>query len=444
MKKHTAVRIVSYSICAALVGFTFWGIERGKNKRLELMAENEYFKNLNVFTSSINDITDTLTKAVYIKKGSDLSGLATKLYAEGEIAKESLSGLPGGNKNAETVNKFLSQVGNYAIYVSKATAENKDIESENTDMIIKLLDASKKIKSAVENTNFSYENRSEFTKNIEKNTENKVDKDSFAASLDMLEEDLSDYPTLIYDGPFSDHILTKEPLMIKNSEKKTKDFCRVRAENILGLSSGSLKYDGMEDGKILCYRFKNDDLTVSMSEYGGYLVYMRKTRNVSDYKIGNKTAVNMAKEFIKGLKVNDMKETYTYTDEGVCVINFAYLDNGVLCYTDLVKVGVASDTGEIMLIETKGYLTNHTERNLKPAKYSVSQAENNISELLAVESVKKCLIPTDGGKEVMCYEFLCKSKDKDKNDILVYVDTETNETENVFILQNSDAGTVVK
>ncbi len=441
MSKKAVVRIISFAICVSLVGFGFFFKEREKTKKYEIIAENEYYSGISSLSSSLSDITTTLNKVVYIKSGGDLSELSAKLYAQGEVAKDALAKL-SGNQNNDTVNKFLSQVGNYAMWVSKSGAENDSIGTKERENLIKLYNTSKRISEAVDSTHISFENKNEFTQTLEEKVEKNKDNEDLATYLSDLEEDLSDYPTLIYDGPFSDHILTKEPLMVKNAPEKSKEYCRKRAENILGFGEGSLKYDGEEDGKIPCFRFSNNNVTVSMSRKGGYVVYMRKNRDVAENKITAKTAINLAKEFMKRLDVTNMTESYYYTDEGVCVINFAYKEGDTICYTDLVKVGVATDTGEIMLLETKGYLTNHTNRSFDSLKHSQKSAQRTLNDNLRVKSTGLALIPTDGGGEKRCFEFLCDTTLG--QEVIVFVNPTTLETENILILQKSDAGTLTR
>ena len=53
------------------------------------------------------------------------------------------------------------------------------------------------------------------TKSILKNLDLDEALPAFHNSLETTASDFKDYPTLIYDGPFSDHIAQKEPLWLK-------------------------------------------------------------------------------------------------------------------------------------------------------------------------------------------------------------------------------------
>ena len=442
MKKRTIVRIVSFAFAVSVLGFGFFIKEKQKSDRYRLMVENDYIRSLNSLNSSVDGITETLSKAVYVKNGTDLLSLSTKLYAEGELAKEQLSNLPNGDKNSGNLYKFLSQVGNYAMSLSKSAVADEEIKDEDSEKLLGLLDTAKKVSNAVKTANMSYDNLEDFSKLIEEKLKKTVDTETLATSLDNLEEDMSDYPTLIYDGPFSDHILTKEPAMLKDQKTFGKKECKDKAEKTFGLKENSLEFDGNESGKIECYRFKNDNITVSVSKLGGFIVYMRKNRMITESRISNSSAVEYAKEFMRGIGVENMVENYYYADEGVCVINFNYLDGQTFCYTDLIKVGVALDTGEIMLFEAKGYINNHTERAFETPKFSEEEASGRVSKLLNIKSSSIALIPTDAGGEVRCYEFLCVANDG--QEVLVYIDLKTLDTKDILILTKSDAGTLVK
>ena len=190
------------------------------------------------------------------------------------------------------------------------------------------------------------------------------------------------------------------------------------------------------------YLFSGENLSVTGSRAGGYAVYMRKSREIGNYVLEHGQAVEKAKRYLERIGMSGFTETYFFTDEGVCVINFAYLDGKTVCYTDLVKVGVAMDTGEIMLYEASGYLTNHTDRAFETAAVSAEEAAETVSDRLKIRETSLALIPTKGGGEKRCYEFVCLTEDG--REILVYINAVTKEEEDILILLKSDGGTLTK
>lgn len=67
---------------------------------------------------------------------------------------------------------------------------------------------------------------------------------------------------------------------------------------------------------------------------------------------------------MKKLGYQDMRSTYYAADSNICTVNFAYCRDGILYYTDLIKVGVSLRDGSVVSLEARGYITNHHRRNV--------------------------------------------------------------------------------
>ena len=135
-----------------------------------------------------------------------------------------------------------------------------------------------------------------------------------------------------------------------------------------------------------------------------------------------------------------MKVTYFEKMNNIMTVNFAYTVDEIVCYTDLIKVTVALDDGEILGLETDGYITNHTRRQFPDKTMSVAACKKMLSPYLKCVSSGKALIPTEGGKEAYCYEFKCKS-DEGRN-VLVYFNVRTGKEEQILILLENENGTL--
>lgn len=441
MKKRKFVRIISFSLAVLIISSAFAIKSAFSVRRYRLELENGYSHSLDEFNSAINNISVTLNKARFLTSPEQLSQSAAKLLTEAEVSKNALSQLPNG-KELTTLNKFLSQVGNYAMSVSKDLISGKELSAEHSQNIEHLSSAAKKISQAVNDTQITYNNAEYWASELDGKINQNIDTASLSASFDSIEEDLSDYPTLVYDGPYSDHILEKKPTMLEKAESVTEATARDTAANFAECDKNTLKADGTVDGNIPAYRFSGNNSTVTVSKRGGFAVFMRKDRAVSKTIISYEQAISKAKRYLEKVKLTNLQETYYFTTEGVCVINFAFRDGETVCYTDLIKVGVAMDTGEIMLFEASGYISNHTERAFETPQHTAEQAREKISPKLTVNNIALALIPTNSGGEVRCFEFSCTSEDG--QDILIYINTSSLQEEEIFILLKSDGGTLVK
>lgn len=441
VKKQTVVKIISFLSAAILVVCGVAIRERNKSQKYLLILENQYLRAFEQLNSSLNNISMAMEKTIYVSSAKKMSALSSEIFGEAELAKAALSELPTGDNDLFTIYRFLSQVGNYALSVAKNITSENAVSNEQREELKQLSKTAKTVAKVINDSEIEYNNPEHWAQVVEDKLGESIDEGSMATSLSQLEEDLSDYPTLIYDGPYSDHILEKEPLMTSAG----KEYSETEALDVARLVAGEnnvLKFENMQSGKIECYRFTDSNVNVTVSKVGGYVVYMRKNRGVAENLLSYEQALSKAKKFLEKIQITNMVDTYFYTDEGVCVINFAYLDGQTICYTDLIKVGVAMDTGEIMLLETSGYLTNHTERAFQVPEHTAEEAMAKIASDLMVDEVAMTLIPTNSGGEVRCYEFLCSGEDN--QEILVYINTQTLEEEQLYILLKTDGGTLVK
>lgn len=442
MKRRTTVKILSFCTAAVLAAAGFAVKSHMELRKYRLEIQNGYSRSLDELGASVNNISLILEKAEFATTPKHISNIANKLLIEAENAKSALAQLPAGGEELTVLNRFLSQVGNYAVSVAKSLASGGTLDNAVSDNMAVLRDTAQKVALAVSNSQITYNNLDYWAEELDRELDGAVDSETLAGSLGELEESLSDYPKLVYDGPYSDHILEKEPAMIKDAEHVSESEALETAAETAGVSRSELASDGLQEGSIPAYRFSNSSLSVTVSRSGGYAVYMRKSRTVGDSILSYEQALDKAKRYLERIGMKSFCETYYFTDEGVCVINFAYLDGKTICYTDLVKVGVAMDSGEIMLYEASGYLTNHTERAFETPAVTEEKAAEIVSPKLKIRETALALIPTESGGEVRCYEFVCVSEAE--QDVLVYINAVTLEEEDILILLKSDGGTLVK
>ena len=440
MKQRTFIRVISFLCAAILVAVGFYVKEMCKSRRYRQIIENNYAGSFDELNSSLNDISTNLVKISYVSTPKQMATYASEIYSQAQLAKGALYKLPTGDNDLSTIYKFLSQVGNYTIAVSKDVITGKEVTDKQRDELQTLSNTARAITDIMEQTDLDYNNPEYWAREIDGKIKDVLSEKNLGSTFSELESSLSDYPTLIYDGPYSDHILNKEPLVIQNAPEVSQSDALQTAIKATG--DKKISYQDIQNGKIECYRFANDNVTATVSKKGGYIVYMRKSRKVGDHNLSYDKMLSKAKKYLADSGFENMVDTYFFTDSGVCVINFAYLDGQTICYTDLIKVGVAVDTGEIMLIETGGYLTNHTLRAFESIETASQDAAAEISRLLTIEKTSIALIPTSGGGEVRCYEFSCKNEDG--GDILVYVNVKDFDIEQIYILLKTDGGTLVK
>lgn len=136
-----------------------------------------------------------------------------------------------------------------------------------------------------------------------------------------------------------------------------------------------------------------------------------------------------------------MKATYYLKEGGIVTINYAYVQDNVTIYPDLIKIKVALDNGEILGMETSGYLNNHTKRDIPTPLISIEEAKESLNKNLEITTEDLAIIPTEWKTEIFCYEFKGKIDD---TDFLVYINALTGKEENILVIIDTPNGVLTQ
>ena len=266
---------------------------------------------------------------------------------------------------------------------------------------------------------------------------------TFSDSMTDVEQNLADYPTLIYDGPFADNILHKDGgKMLKTLQEITKQEAKRIAAEYMNTTLESLREEADVNSEIELYCFSKGDISAGITKKGGKLCYLMNPADVGGESISTAEAVSRGKKYLKSIGYTSMKESYYSVFNGVCTINFAYSENGIIHYSDLIKVSVALDSGEVLSLDARGYLMNHTKRDIYTEKIAIADARKIISPALEIITENSAVIPLDTGKEAYCYEFRCK--DSKGQEALIFIDKATGEENDILLLLYADGGVMAR
>lgn len=153
-----------------------------------------------------------------------------------------------------------------------------------------------------------------------------------------------------------------------------------------------------------------------------------------------KEALDAAKKFLERKGYTNMHESYYMINNNVLTANFAYNQNGVVCYPDLIKVGIALDDGSLQSFEAIGYLKSHKQREIPPVAVSAEAAKSKVPSDINIIGVETAIIPSAGENEILCHEFECE--DANGQRFIIYVNAATGEQEKIFILLQDENGTL--
>lgn len=440
---RSKIRIILYTTTIILVLGIFSIVQSVKLARFEreVLLSNQLA--LVSLDENLNNISTNLEKVMYSSTPTMLSKLASELWRESSGAKHSLAMLPSSDTQLANTYKFLSQVGEFVMALGRKSANGESLSAEERQQLASLYEYCNSLNEQVnqmcyelENGTFSFDDYDSTL--LEKNS-NLV---TINSSFDDVEQSLSDLPSLIYDGPFSDHIEQGEALLLKGLKEMSQDDALKVAQKVCENEKGTLEYSYEENGDIPCYVFKSENCTTAITKNGGYPLYMINSKFVGEVEIKQDEAVRNAKKYLEKIGFTNLKESYYFTDDGICTVNFASDDKGIVIYPDLIKVSVSLETGEVLSFDATGYVHNHHNRKSFTPTLTEAQAVAKINDTLEVIDTQLCIIPTDWKTEQYCYEIHCKTQEG--QELLVYIDCDTGEEDNILILLYSDGGVLTK
>ena len=256
---------------------------------------------------------------------------------------------------------------------------------------------------------------------------------------------ISEYPTLIYDGPFSESGENQAP-KADPGERITDQQARAAAQRLFPGEVGEPVYVA---GALPVYEFTVDtadrgQVSLSLTERGGQLLSFMASptgdKNDPPSDEESERLKESALSFLRELGVEDPAAAYAQYYQGVAVLNFAPRQEGVILYSDLVKVYLDRDTGEVMGLDARNYRLNHRARDLPRPQITEKQAAEYVSDSLHIEHTDIALIPLTKQSEVLCYEFKATN---DGTFYIVYINALTGEEEQIFEVINSEEGDLV-
>lgn len=411
-------------------------------------SENSYNLAFYELVDYVQNVETYLAKSLISNTPEHGAETLTNVWREANLAHAYLSQLPIESQELENTEKFLNQVSDYSYSLSRKNIYNESLTEEDLKNLKSLHSYSLELENTLNQLSDDINSGRIKWNELENKGSSTFAQQVSTSSLDgfsNLEENFHEYSGLIYDGAFSEHLTTTEKKGLTGDEIE-EDAAKQKVIEFIGKDNikevQSLGYS--ENATIPEYTFSvktqsEDSVSIAVSKKGGHIIYMNSNRTVNNEVISQEEANEKGKEFLNNHGFKDMKETYYLKQDGIVTINYAYTQNDVVIYPDLIKVKIALDNGEILGTETTGYLNNHTKRDTSKVKITKEAAKKTLNKDLQIVSEGLAIIPTEYQTEILCYEFKGKVDDRE---FLVYINAENGREEDILVITNTPNGTL--
>lgn len=419
-----------------------------KNKEYNTQRTNDYNEAFGNLVNYMNSVESLLAKSIISRNPEYSAETLTEVWRDSNLALVHLSRIPMDSEEISGTAKFLNQVSDYSYSLSRKNIKDEELSEEDFNNLKTLHQYSVGLEETLNQLSEELDKK-EINWNDLKNTSNNL---QYAQTVDNIsvfsniDSNLNQYEGLIYDGAYSDHINKKEKVGLKGdnineneAEQKVREFFSNREIEEIVLNQK------LENADIPCYDFsvkfkeKEEKANIEIAVKGGAVIEMQNDRQVEEERISQEDANEIGKRFLREKGFEGMKETYFTKLSNTVTVNYAYEYDGIVAYPDLIKVKIALDDGEILGIETDGYLNSHTDRHFDGVKYTIEEAREKINKDLEIISEGMAIIPTEWKTEVLCYEFKGRI---DNREFLVYINCKTCEEEDILVILDTPGGTL--
>lgn len=437
-------RWIYIALAVAIIGVGIWGIYNyNARKQLKLEVENQYQRSFHEMVGYVDGIETQLHKAALAGSSAQLASISGEIFRQSTQAKACLGQLPTSKIQLDNTAKFLSQVGDYTYVLSQNMINGTNVSEKEYKNLQSLTDYAQSLnKSLGEIQEGIYDGSITFSEGEDGYNTAKAAGGDIFTNLENVEKSFEEYPSLIYDGPFSEHIENQKSVMLKEVNEITMEEALKKAQEFLGDKGKNLKFESeTKNSSIDAYTFVSYDdereISICVTKKGGYVNYFIDNRGVEGEVLNFTDAIKNAERFLQKHGMESLVSSYYDKAGGIATVNFAYIQDGVTCYSDLIKVRIALDNGEILGMEAHGYLMNHKKRDFPQIKISETEARAKVNPHLGIDSVSLAYIPKDNLEEFLCYEFQGIYNGRN---FIIYINAENGREERILMLIESENG----
>ena len=393
-------------------------------------------ENLMELNSIVDNLDSNLSKARVANTRNEQVRVLSDIAIESEMAETILERMPVGGTLTQNMTSFVNKMGDSAQSMLYSVANGRKLSDSQIATIEYMYGVNKQLKSAL-NELASVADKGDMLAMLMGD-----EKGIMLVTFGDIENTPVETPSEINDGPFAENIEKVNPKSLEGLEEIT----AARAEELAQKYFADYKLSGVTctgeamARQIECYNITmqtgDGEMWAQLSKRGGKVVEFNSYKDCSAKNFSVERCIDIAEDFLESLGLDDMEPVWTSENGSVCNLNFAYAEDGVVVYSDLIKIKVCEERGIVTGMEALSYVLNHSEREIQKAALSRAEAEESLNKNLEIKSCRLALIPVDG-EERLAYEF---NGSMDDSEYFVYVDAENGQEIQLFTVVGTAQG----
>lgn len=398
-RKNLCIGVLGVALCLSMAANAYLSEQR---RRVYTQLGAQHQRELADVVSAMADIEVNLHKLMIASGAAQSVSLLGETALLAQHVETGLSHLPMRYEGAADAMKFVGQMGQYTLALAVQLSDGSMLTGDDERQIGDMLGACRAL-----NEHLVSVGEKLYAEPIEAMAA--IDADS---AMSWPEEALAgesaiEYPSLIFDGPFSDARTQGEAKGL-TGERVTREAAREAAARYAGTSVDRVRDAADSGGLFEAFGFEAQTdagaLSVQVTGVGAHLLWMMPEQAEYAQRLSQEECLARARDYLMRMGFGEMEACFVQQYDGMVVANFAAVQQGVLLYPDQVKLQVSMDSGAVVGAECSQFFMNHVERTALTPAITEQEARDTLSERLSVTGSRLCVIPSKDG-ERLCWGF---------------------------------------
>ena len=425
------VAVVSLVIILTCVLIAYYQIYNSGKQNANIL-EGVYTSSYYTMVDNVNNLSVDVAKYSTLSTEQAKAATMSDIKADCNYILAGLSVLPIDEENVVSATKFFNQINGVCDAYIAQIQKGEKLTQEQELVFDKIGLVVGRIK---ENFNLQTESMTDGYNFIDASVFDAKGMNELSVGMGDLTGSAIDYPVMIFDGPFSASLESKEIKGLIKDEILKEEAQKYLKENVYNNRDDvEISFEKETNGDIDTFDFNikvdNKKFDAQVSKRGGLLITLSGYAEAGDAILNQDEAKNVAEKFAHRIGFENMQAVWTEINENVAYINLAPVEKDIIMYPDLVKVKVDLTAKEIVGFEALSYAYNHVERD-----FEFNLTERDVEDVLGFDfeiiKTNKAIIKLDGGSEVATYEFITERID---GVYFYYINANTKEIVKIFKL----------
>lgn len=435
--------VIGLSIATGVLGLSTiglgigYGMSMSQANSYSLQLENIYKKNYYELVDTVNTADMNISKLLASSSEDYQAKMLNDLAQGAKEMQSNIAALPLSSDNIVESVRFINQMSGYTQTLQEKIAQGGELTESDlktlNEMHESLTEMKKYLNQMSEKMIYGYSI-------LDASNHIDGDYDDFSLDFAQIKSDDTEYPTMIYDGPFSDSVVNQKVKGLTGSEISKDEAYKIVDSYFKNISN--LQYQGQTNGKFNTYNYvllntDNQKVYVQVTKTGGKILTVSGHVDSDVKNISMQQAEKIALDFAKGNGVEDADIVWSEELDSQAYFNISPKQNGIILYPDLVKVKVDLENGNVIGYDAVSYWINHTSREISGATVTKEMAKTNIDTSFSIKNERLVLAPLDYNREVLCWEFECE---RNGSTYYIYINANTNVEENILKVVKTNDG----